>query len=65
MAENFTLIVHGGARDIPENLSKKHHAGIEKAVKSGFGCLEDDPGFDAVKMLFHIFPQKNRLSAGS
>jgi beta-aspartyl-peptidase (threonine type) len=46
MANNFTLIIHGGAWDIPENLHKKHLGGIEKAVRTGFDCLAQ--GLDAI-----------------
>ena len=39
MAEKFTLIVHGGAWDIPENLHKKHLAGMGTAIRIGSDCL--------------------------
>ena len=36
---SFSIIVHGGAWDIPVSLHDAHLGGVEKAVREGYRCL--------------------------
>jgi L-asparaginase / beta-aspartyl-peptidase len=48
----FTLIVHGGAWDIPKSVQREHLAGVEKAARLGYSLLKS--GENAVTTAIEI-----------
>jgi len=51
----YTLIVHGGAWDIPPNVHQDHLIGIEKAARIGIECLKI--GLDAIRSVIAVVKQ--------
>jgi beta-aspartyl-peptidase (threonine type) len=48
----FTLIVHGGAWDIPPDVQEDHINGVKKAAQVGFECLKS--GMTAIQAVIEI-----------
>jgi beta-aspartyl-peptidase (threonine type) len=51
-SKKFTVIVHGGAWDIPTEVHDAHLRGIRKAAQTGIKCLER--GSDAVSTVIEV-----------
>lgn len=60
-----SLIIHGGAWDIPDNLVEAHRAGVARAVRAGWEVLKDDgTAVDAVETTIRVLEDDGTFDAG-